>query len=103
MSFSRAARAVLVVVAAAATLALAPLAPAKSNLYTNPLLPTVAGGGVVESCADPTVLRSQAPADTAWYAVCTTDPLNGSDRNASGGFNFRLMPILRSTNLVDWT
>ena len=96
-------RTAVLVAFAAASLAVAPLAAAKSNLYSNPLLPKIAGGGVVESCADPTVIRSQSPADNAWYAVCTTDPLNGADRNASGGFNFRLMPILRSIDLVDWT
>ena len=31
--------------------------------YTNPLLPEVPGDGVVESCADPTVIRGQQPGE----------------------------------------
>ena len=34
---------------------------------------------------------------------CTTDPLNDEDRNAAGSFNFHLIPMLRSEDLVNWT
>ena len=71
--------------------------------YENPLLPQIPGDGVVESCADPSVIRGQQPGDRYWYMYCTTDPLNDEDRNASGGFNFHLMPMLRSLDLVNWT
>ena len=94
------------VVAAAASLlltgALAPAAAAKTNTYENPLLPIVRGDGVVESCADPAVIRGPI-GDPHWYAYCTTDPLNDDDRDASGAFNFRPIPILRSLDLVNWT
>ncbi len=70
--------------------------------YTNPLAPVVPGNGVVESCADPSIIRGQQPGDTYWYMYCTTDPLNGADRNASGDLNFRIIPTLRSIDLVNW-
>ncbi len=78
-------------------------AAGRAPTYTNPLPVTIPNGGLVESCADPAIIRSQAPGDTAWYMYCTTDPLNGQDRNAEGKFNFHLMPILKSADLVNWT
>jgi len=78
-------------------------AAAKTNTYDNPLRIAIPGDGLVESCADPSVIRSQTPGDPSWYAYCTTDPLNDDDRNADGSFRFRLIPILRSTDLVEWT
>jgi arabinan endo-1,5-alpha-L-arabinosidase len=72
-----------------------------SGTYRNPLEPTIPGDGIVESCADPSVLYGQE-GEGRWYLFCTTDPLNDEDRNASGGFNFRLIPMLSSENLVDW-
>jgi arabinan endo-1,5-alpha-L-arabinosidase len=97
-------RALWRVVVAAIALMLFGLAPAtaaaKTNSYDNPLLPTIPGDGVVESCADPSVIRAE---DGFWYAYCTTDPLNDEDRNAAGEFNFHIVPILRSEDLVNWT
>ena len=80
----------------------APAASAKTNTYENPLLPVIPGDGVVESCADPALIRGQTFGDPYWYAYCTTDPLNGQDRTA-GALNFHLIPILRSLDLVNWT
>ncbi len=74
--------------------------PADADSYTNPLKPQVPGDGIVESCADPSIIRG---ADTFWYIYCTKDPLNDDDRNSAGEFNFRNMPILRSADLVNWT
>jgi arabinan endo-1,5-alpha-L-arabinosidase len=71
--------------------------------YTNPLEPMVPGDGVVESCADPTVLHGQRPGDTTWYLYCTTDPLNDEDVDANGDPIFRRVPVMTSENLVDWT
>lgn len=71
--------------------------------YSNPLKPTVPGDGVVESCADPTVIRGQQPGDTAWYMYCTTDPLNDEDLDAAGNLVFHRVPTMTSENLVDWT
>jgi arabinan endo-1,5-alpha-L-arabinosidase len=97
-------RALLALLVALTVAALSPGgASASSNPYDNPLEITIPGDGRVESCADPTVIRSQSPGDPYWYAYCTTDPLNDEDRNASGGFNFHLIPILRSLDLVQWT
>ncbi|MDQ3344696.1 MAG: family 43 glycosylhydrolase [Chloroflexota bacterium] len=71
-----------------------------ADLYDNPLLAAVPGDGVVESCADPSTFYAD---DGYWYTYCTTDPLNGEDRNANGGFNFHKLPTLRSADLVTWT
>ena len=97
----------LLLAAAALLLFAAALAPSdaaakasKRNSYDNPLLPVIPGDGVVESCADPSVIRGQ---DGYWYAYCTTDPLNDEDRNAAGQYNFHFIPILRSLDLVNWT
>lgn len=77
----------------------------RSVHYQNPLTPHIPAGGpvsgIVESCADPTVLYGQK-GERAWYMYCTSDPLNDADRGAEG-FNFRLIPTLRSTDLVNWT
>ncbi len=80
--------------------------PPDADTYTNPIKPQVPvspqtpNGGIVESCADPTIFRA---ADTFWYIYCTKDPLNDEDRNAEGQFIFRNMPILKSADLVNWT
>lgn len=94
----------------AALLALAALslpAPTQARqgpaVYRNPLLPSIPGDGVVESCADPTIIRAQHPGDSGWYMYCTTDPLNSEDRNQAGDLNFHLIPTLRSDDLVNWT
>ncbi len=78
-------------------------AAGRAPTYTNPLPVTIPNGGLVESCADPAIIRGQAPGDTAWYMYCTTDPLNGQDRNAEGNLNFHLVPMLKSADLVNWT
>ncbi len=82
---------------------LAPEVRLFGGIYRNPLEATVPGDGVVESCADPSIIRGQTPDDPYWYVFCTTDPLNSADRDANGNFNFHLMPILRSMDLVNWT
>jgi arabinan endo-1,5-alpha-L-arabinosidase len=75
---------------------------AKTITYTNPLPVQIPGDGLVESCADPSIIRGQTAGDTNWYMYCTTDPLNDQDRTESG-FNFHLIPILSSSDLVNWT
>ena len=71
--------------------------------YSNPLLPQIPGDGVVESCADPTVIRGQEPGDTTWYMYCTTDPLNDEDLDAAGNLVFHRVPTMTSQDLVSWT
>jgi arabinan endo-1,5-alpha-L-arabinosidase len=102
----------LLAIAAPAGIAVADTAQAPSSVerrdgnpgsYTNPLAPQIPGDGVVESCADPTVLHGQRPGDTTWYLYCTTDPLNDVDVDANGAPIFRRVPVMTSENLVDWT
>ncbi|HUR16797.1 MAG TPA: family 43 glycosylhydrolase, partial [Candidatus Limnocylindrales bacterium] len=77
-------------------------ASAASDDYQNPLDMRVPGDGAVESCADPTVIRSKTAGDRAWYMYCTTDPLNSADKTGND-FNFHLIPTFRSMDLVRWT
>jgi arabinan endo-1,5-alpha-L-arabinosidase len=71
--------------------------------YSNPLPIRIPGDGMVESCADPSLIRGQQPGDTKWYMYCTTDPLNDDDRDQNNNFIFHRIPILSSTDLVNWT
>ncbi len=73
--------------------------------YENPLLPVTPEGGVVESCADPTVINAQDPETglITWYMYCTTDPLNDEDVDAEGDPVFHRIPMMTSTDLVNWT
>ena len=87
---------------AALALLAAPVAAAGTGTYRNPLEPVVPGDGIVESCADPTVIEGQE-SEGLWYMYCTTDPLNDEDRLPGGGFDFRLIPMLSSKDLVNWT
>ena len=75
---------------------------ASTGKYTNPLPVQIPGDGIVESCADPTIIQGQTAGDTNWYMYCTTDPLNGNDKTGNS-FNFHLIPMLRSSDLVNWT
>src|SRR5215204_4343473 len=86
----------------AASLLAVPVAAAGTGTYRNPLEPVVPGNGIVESCADPTVIQGQED-EGRWYMYCTTDPLNDEDRQPDGDFNFRLIPMLSSPDLVNWT
>jgi len=70
--------------------------------YRNPLEPAIAGDGIVQSCADPTVIRGQK-GDGLWYLYCTTDPLGDDDRLPDGSLRFHLIPMLSSPDLVHWT
>src|SRR5690348_2335973 len=65
-------------------------APAQrgTGTYTNPLPIQIPGDGLVESCADPSIIHAAQPGDTAWYVYCTTDPLNDQDRQPNGDLNF---------------
>jgi arabinan endo-1,5-alpha-L-arabinosidase len=76
--------------------------PQTIGTYSNPLPIQIPAGGTVQSCADPSIIYSHTVGDTAWYVHCTTDPLNGTDKDSSGNFHFHLMPILKSYDLVHW-
>jgi arabinan endo-1,5-alpha-L-arabinosidase len=88
-----------------ATLTAPPASAASSKspgFYNNPLKPKLPGDGVIESCADPTVLRGQRRGDPYWYMYCTTDPLNDKDLDAQGKLVFHRIPQLRSLDMLDW-
>ena len=97
----RATRLTAMLVAVLAIVASATPAAAATGTYQNPLSMSVPGDGAVESCADPSVIQGQED-EGYWYLYCTTDPLNDEDRTDEG-FRFRLVPQLRSTDLVHWT
>ncbi|PFG30066.1 family 43 glycosylhydrolase [Paramicrobacterium agarici] len=68
----------------------APAAKKVATTYTNPV-----SEGVVDSFPDPTMIRGK---DGAWYAYGTTNPIF----NSSGEDGERILPILRSTDMVTW-
>jgi len=72
---------------------------AKKGTYTNPLPIQIPDNGMVESCADPSIIYSQTSGDNYWYMYCTTDPLNDNDKTGDN-FNFHLIPMLRSLECV---
>jgi arabinan endo-1,5-alpha-L-arabinosidase len=98
----RIATAVVVAATAFAQVAVIGAAPVvgATGTYSNPIRAVIATDGVVESCADPSVIYGQK-GERRWYLYCTTDPLNDEDR-AGGDFRFHLIPILSSADLVHW-
>ena len=70
--------------------------------YHNALAPTIRGGGTVDSCADPTVVRGAGRLARTWYMYCTTDPLNDRDTAGSGPIRFHPIPTMTSHDLVHW-
>ena len=70
--------------------------------YRNPLKPSIPGDGVVESCADPVVLRGRGEERRRWYMYCTTDPLNDAETAPPGLPEFHPLPMLVSRDLVNW-
>ncbi|MEH6434512.1 family 43 glycosylhydrolase [Massilia sp. DD77] len=69
--------------------------------FTNPLPLRLADGSLAESCADPSLLRDRTTDRAVWYLYCTTDPVSRKERDGDG-WRFRLMPIYRSVDLVNW-
>ena len=86
-------------------LAAAPAHPAAAATatYSNPLPLDLGGGRLAEQCADPDVIRSEDPADPAWYLYCTRDVVDSSLRNPDGSLVFSSIPTYRSTDLVHWS
>lgn len=75
--------------------------PAGARSYDNPLAPRIPDGRTVDNCADPVVLRGQGQDRGTWYMYCTTDPLDDAE-TADGSPVFHPIPMLRSTDLVNW-
>lgn len=71
--------------------------------YTNPLKLQLTGGGIAENCPDPSIIRSQTPGDPHWYLYCTSNPLNDADVDENGEYNYHLINVHRSLDLVNWT
>jgi arabinan endo-1,5-alpha-L-arabinosidase len=71
--------------------------------YTNPLPVSIPTGGMVENCPDPSVIRGEKGGGDAWYVYCTADPLNDQDTNPMGELNSHLIPVLKSTDLIQWS
>ncbi|WP_155470500.1 family 43 glycosylhydrolase, partial [Pseudoduganella buxea] len=69
--------------------------------YTNPLQLKLPGGELAQNCADPALLRDPDAARPTWYLYCTTDPVSRKERSGTG-WRFRLMPVFRSHDLVQW-
>jgi arabinan endo-1,5-alpha-L-arabinosidase len=84
-----------------AALLVAAHAGAQPATYRNPLPLYLADGSLAESCADPAVLRDRTTANPVWYLYCTTDPVSHKERGG-GKWRFRLMPVYRSSDLVNW-
>jgi arabinan endo-1,5-alpha-L-arabinosidase len=80
-----------------------PIPPPSASTFSNPLLIQIPAGGTVQDCPDPSIIRGQQPSDTFWYMYCTTDPLNDTDKDASGNFNFHLITMHKTSDLVHWT
>ncbi|GGJ33246.1 family 43 glycosylhydrolase [Deinococcus roseus] len=77
--------------------------PQPISTFQNPLKITLDNGKTVDTCADPSIIQGQKAGDQKWYIYCTTDPLNSTDKNDKGDFNFHQIPILMSEDLVHWS
>ncbi len=75
--------------------------PPAATTYTNPLPLRLADGSLAESCADPALLRDRTSTPTVWYLYCTMDPVSHKERDGQG-WKFRMMPVYRSVDLVNW-
>lgn len=73
----------------------------QSATYANPLPLRLADGSLAESCADPSLLRDRTSSPTVWYMYCTMDPVSRKEREGKG-WKFRMMPVYRSVDLVNW-
>lgn len=80
-----------------------PPPPPTASTFSNPLLIQIPAGGTVQDCPDPSIIRGQQPGDTFWYMYCTTDPLNDTDKDSLGNFNFHLITMHKSSDLVHWS
>jgi arabinan endo-1,5-alpha-L-arabinosidase len=69
--------------------------------YTNALKPRLADGRVVQSCADPSVLRGRGKHARTWFMYCTSAAWTSSG-SPSGTPVHRQLAMLRSTDLVHW-
>ncbi len=89
------------VLTAAALTAVSAAPAVAAEQYQNPLPTTIPGSTEqVESYADPHVIKGT---DGAYYAYGTTDPLNDADRDEAGNPRLHRIPMMRSTDLVNWT
>ncbi|WP_020653381.1 family 43 glycosylhydrolase [Massilia niastensis] len=76
-------------------------AAAQQASFSNPLGLRLEDGSLAESCADPSLLRDRTTGNPVWYLYCTTDPVSRKERDGKG-WRFRLLPVYRSSDLVNW-
>jgi arabinan endo-1,5-alpha-L-arabinosidase len=69
----------------------------------NPLQLDLPGQAKAQSCADPFVIRGQAPGDSNWYLYCTSDALTSDERNPDGSLIIHNLPTYRSRDLTHWS
>ena len=50
---------------------------------------------------DPSLLRDRTTTPAVWYMYCTMDPVSHKERDGKG-WKFRMMPVYRSVDLVNW-
>jgi len=74
------------------------------STYTNPLSLTdaVNNTGKVYNCPDPAIYKYQSGNSDTWYAYCTGDAFNSTDK-VNGNFRAHLISIFSSSDLVNWT
>lgn len=57
----------------------------------------------LQNCPDPATTKLESGGTTTWYLYCTTGPINDKDKTAGGGWARHLLPMYKSTNLIDWS
>jgi arabinan endo-1,5-alpha-L-arabinosidase len=74
---------------------------APSRLHAFPLAGTY-NNRPVKNAADPSIASLTVGGVTHYYMYATSDPINEEDRT-SGSYNYHLLPIYHSTDMVNWT
>lgn len=72
------------------------LAQERAGTYVNPIRIAVPDGSLAESCPDPSIIHSQTPGDDNWYLYCTSERFTDYAQ-------VHVMPISKSSDLVNWT
>ncbi len=57
----------------------------------------------LQNCPDPATTKVESGGTTTWYLYCTTGPINDKDKTSGGGWARHLLPMYKSTNLIDWS
>jgi len=76
-----------------------PPPPQSAATFSNPLLIQIAAGGTVQDCPDPSIIRDNNSAIHPGILL-HDGPLNDADKDASGNFNFHLITMHKTSDLV---